>query len=776
MRHKKKHLSGSRIQQRPALAMEHLECRKMFSVTYFEQDQVFATDPQFEPEEHAWFGNAIAVDEDTMVVGSRFENSNAGAAYVYTRNDGGTPLDTSDDFWQPQAKLTSSNVDAFDEFGASVAIEGDTIVVGSTWDDEAALNSGSAHVFTRRDGTWSKRAILTADDAAAGDGFGVSVSISGDTVVVGSFQDTNFGHTNDDVGKTINGAGSVYVFVGNGDDWSLQAKLIASDAEAYDAFGTSVSISGESVVVGSPEDDAEGGNSGSAYVFTRTGSSWNEQEKLNSDKQRSNDGFGTAVAISGNTVVVGSPRDYHVVQNVVYTESGSAYVFTRSGSGWNEHEKLTAPIARTNDAFGTSVSISGNSIVVGSPGDDDAGTDSGAAYVFIGKRGNWSQQAKLTASDAANSDGFGNSVSVAGKSIAVGSYLDDVIDAGPTFTNAGSAYVFVQMGTFPAEVAVGVDASYDGLYTINLATGEVSEIGKLHPDDDRYTTPVSMAIRPSDNTIFVVNNSPSQDRGLSIVDRATGRATHIGGSTQMQSITFDDADNLYGLLGGKLATIDLATGEVTSLGGDSLGAVFALDYNWVDGDIYGLNIGSSESNATLLRISTSGKLLSSIPLDKVTGVTGSMVFDAQGNLTISNIHRQLFDVDTATGEVSNPRTAERSPQGMGFIADTLAGDVNGDGKVNFRDFLIMSENFGTNVASRGEGDLDGDRQVQFSDFLILSANFGRKLESSVARAVDTVFHEFGEYADDSNSREDLYDGSRSAQVSLTCKDGCTSIF
>jgi hypothetical protein len=277
-----------------------------------------------------------------------------------------------------QAKLTASDAAAVDLFGNSVAISVRTIVVGSQRDDDAGADSGSAYVFVRSGTNWSQQAKLTASDAAAGDEFGVSVAISGETIVVGAPSDSDAGPF----------SGSAYVFVRNGMSWSQQAKLTASDAAAGDEFGISVTISGRTVVVGSRSDDDAGFNSGSAYVFVRGGVSWRQQAKLVASDAAAVDRFGTSVAISGRTVVIGSPED----DDTAGINQGSVYVFVWSGTSWNQQAKLMASDAAAVDRFGTSVAISGETVAVGAPLDDDACRpanplcESGSAYIFRPRR------------------------------------------------------------------------------------------------------------------------------------------------------------------------------------------------------------------------------------------------------------------------------------------------------------------------------------------------------------------------------------------------------
>ena len=328
------------------------------------------------------------------------------------------------------AKLTASDAAAADLFGGSVALSGDTIVMGARGDDDAGNQSGSAYVFVRSGSTWNEQAKLTASDAEGGDNFGYSVALSGDTAVVGAWIDDHAGG---------NLAGSAYVFLRSGTSWTEQAKLTASDAEDFDRFGVSVAVSGDTAVVGAHSD---GDQFGSAYVFVRNGTSWSEQAKLTASDAATDDEFGRSVALSGDTAVVGSFHDDHAGG----PDAGSAYVFVRSGTGWSEQAKLTASDAAGGDEFGLSVALSGDTAVVGAVSDDHAGgTNAGSVYVFLRSGTSWNEQAKLTASDAAASDSFGFAVAFAGDTAVVGARNDDDNGFG-----SGSAYVFVRSGVLPS--------------------------------------------------------------------------------------------------------------------------------------------------------------------------------------------------------------------------------------------------------------------------------------------------------------------------------------
>ncbi|MBK8430871.1 MAG: FG-GAP repeat protein [Chloroflexi bacterium] len=346
------------------------------------------------------FGVSVAVSGDTAVIGAYWDNNDggidSGSAYVFTRSGG---------VWSEQAKLTASDPAMNDFFGIAVAVSGDTAVIGAYLDDDGGSDSGSAYVFTRTGGVWSQQAKLTASDAAAGDSFGWSVAISGDTAVIGAAMDNDGGEN----------SGSAYVFTRTEGVWSQQAKLTASDAAALDQFGIAVAVSGDTAVIGADGNDDGGSNSGSAYVFTRMGVVWSQQAKLTANDPAMDDWFGSSVAVSGDTAVIGAYGD-----DDGGSDSGSAYVFTRTGGVWSQQAKLTASDPAAGDWFGRSVAVSGDTAVIGARGDDDGGDASGSAYVFTRTGGVWSEQAKLTASDAAANDNFGIAVAISGGTAIIG--------------------------------------------------------------------------------------------------------------------------------------------------------------------------------------------------------------------------------------------------------------------------------------------------------------------------------------------------------------------
>jgi hypothetical protein len=362
-------------------------------------------------------GYSVAISGETVIIGAIGDNSGAGSAYIFTRS--GT-------VWTQQQKLTASDGAVGDRFGLSVSISGDTVVVGAYLNDPAGvMDAGSAYVFTRSGTVWTQQQKLSASDGAADDLFGFYVRLDGDTAIIGAPTDDTAAGTD---------AGSAYVFTRSGTVWTQQQKLTAADGAASDVFGYSVAISGDTVIVGAFNDDTPGGtDAGSAYVFTRSGTLWLQQQKLTASDGAAADAFGFSVAISGDTAMVGAYlADTPGVQN-----AGSAYVFTRTGSVWSQQQKLTASDG-VNDRFGVSVGVSGDTAIVGAYQDDTpGGVDAGSAYVFTRSGVAWSQQQHLTAPDGAAGDEFGRSVATSNDTLIVGDHFADTA-AG---TNAGSAYI-----------------------------------------------------------------------------------------------------------------------------------------------------------------------------------------------------------------------------------------------------------------------------------------------------------------------------------------------
>jgi len=447
------------------------------------------------------FGASVATSGDTVVVGAPDERSNAtgvngnqadnsapraGAAYVFVRSGG---------VWIQQAYLKASNTGAQDMFGSSVAVSGDTLVVGAPGEDSnatgingnasdnSASSSGAAYVFVQAGGVWSQQAYLKASNTEANDLFGYSVSVSGGTVVVGApAEDSNAMGVNGNASdNSASASGAGYVFTRSGVVWSQQAYLKASNTQAGDAFGWSVTVSGDTLVVGAPTEDSNAtgvnGNqsdnsaleSGAAYAFMRSGGAWSQQAYLKASNTQAGDKFGSSVAVFNDTTVVGAPFEASNATGVngnqsdnSAPESGAAYVFVLSGGVWSQQAYLKASNTGSFDSFGGSVAASGDIVVVGAHIEssnatgvdgnqsDNSALESGAAYVFVRSGGVWNQQAYLKASNAGQFDRFGYSVGVAGTTVVVGAPLEDSNATGVNGNQAnnladdsGAAYVFV---------------------------------------------------------------------------------------------------------------------------------------------------------------------------------------------------------------------------------------------------------------------------------------------------------------------------------------------
>ena len=327
------------------------------------------------------FGESVAVSGDTAVVGAFFEGGAGfefGAAYVFQRNKGGT------ENWGEVKKLTASDAGFGDWFGGSVAVSGDIVIVGARREDGAGsldVSIGAAYVFQRDEGganNWGEVRKLTASDGEAFDWFGVSVAVSGDNAVVGAFFE--------DAGSQFDDFGAAYVFrrnEGGAENWGEVKKLTASDAQTADNFGLSVAVSGCIAFVGARHEDAEGANAGAAYVFQRDAggvANWGEVKKLTASDAEAGAAFGRVVAVSGDTAVAGAFGESGEAQS-----AGAAYVFQRDEGGadsWGEVKKLTASDAEAFDQFGGSVAVSGDTAVVGANSEDAGGKQAGAAYVF----------------------------------------------------------------------------------------------------------------------------------------------------------------------------------------------------------------------------------------------------------------------------------------------------------------------------------------------------------------------------------------------------------
>ncbi len=377
-----------------------------------------------------YFGSSVGVSNDTALIGASFRTvagqAYQGAAYVFVR---------SGLAWQQQGSpLLSSDGATDDTFGTAVSISGDTAIIGASGKSTALnVTQGAAYVFARSNGVWAEQgSTLAPMDAAAYDYFGASVGISGDTLIVGA------------PGKTVGGnrgQGGAYVFVRNAGAWAQQGPLLPrTDGAFLDGFGVSVAVDADTAIVGAPyKTIGVNQDQGATYVFVRTGTTWTQQgPALVGADSVATDFLATSIAISGDTAVVGASA------KTIGTNSGqgAVYVFVRNGTTWTQQgPALTLPDGRANEGFGGTVSISGDTLVVGDPGRTIGGNaNQGATYVFARQGTVWTQQGPaLVQPDGTTNDSFGNSVSVSGHTLVIGAIAETI----GTVEDQGTAFVFV---------------------------------------------------------------------------------------------------------------------------------------------------------------------------------------------------------------------------------------------------------------------------------------------------------------------------------------------
>ena len=446
------------------------------------------------------FGWTVALEGDTLVVGSRAEDSAAtgiggnqtdnssalsGAVYVFVRS-GGT--------WTQQAYLKASNTEVYNVFGSALALEGDTLAVGawaedsnatgvgSNQTDNSAKDSGAVYVFTRTGSTWAQQAYIKASNAGEEDNFGHAVALEGNTLAVGAWGEDSsaVGIDGDQTDNSARNSGAVYVFTRTGVNWAQQAYLKASNAQSHDSFGHAVALEGNTLAVGAWGEDSSAVGidgdqtdnlaqaSGAVYVFTRTGVSWTQQAYLKASNAGDGDEFGWSMALGGDTLAVGAVAEDSNATGIGGDQtdnsarnSGAVYVFTRTGSSWAQQAYLKASNAGEEDKFGNSLALEKDTLVAGARKEDSNATgvggdqtdnsarNSGAVYVFTRTGVSWAQQAYLKASNTGGGDEFGWSVALGGDTLAVSTWAEDSNATGiggdqtnDYATSSGATYVY----------------------------------------------------------------------------------------------------------------------------------------------------------------------------------------------------------------------------------------------------------------------------------------------------------------------------------------------
>jgi len=367
------------------------------------------------------FGRSAAISGNTIVIGAPYQSptgngisGGAGAAYVFVFSDGQ---------WTEQAILRASNAGVSDEFGAAVAVSEDTILVGAPGEDSNAVGvqgdgtnnsiaqAGAAYVFVREAGVWSQQAYLKASNNrrgpfGAGGAFGKSVAIEGNTLVVGAREENSdaTGINGNGANNNAPGSGAAYVFVRSSGAWTQAAFVKASTVRSADQFGEAVALSGNTLVVLAPSADSKPaifGREGAAYVYVREGNQWSERASFGPGTGKFGDFFGSSLGLSGDQILIGSMGDSSNATGVnadgtneSASRSGAAFLFSREGATWTQAAYIKAGIVDPRDEFGSSVAISGDTIVIGARGEsssarqvngsatDNGAANAGAAYVF----------------------------------------------------------------------------------------------------------------------------------------------------------------------------------------------------------------------------------------------------------------------------------------------------------------------------------------------------------------------------------------------------------
>lgn len=369
------------------------------------------------------FGSAVAATGERMLIGAPGDDHSnkmdAGAAYVYRKAGA---------IWQLEGKLTALDADHYDLFGTAVALDGDTALIGAPQESEAGIHAGAVYVFHFDGVHWVQVQRFTGMDTAAGDRFGVALSLSGGRVLVGA------SHKSCSAGLEC---GAAYVFAIDGTAWVQEQKLVAPDASTGDRFGAAVSLTDTTALVGAPRHDETAVDAGAAYVFVHAGGSWQWEQKLTAGDAQPGDALGAAVTVSGDHAVAGAPFHDGATGN-----PGAAYLFARSGGLWSAAGKLMSADGAAGDRFGGAVDMDDATLLVGAMLHDGAAPAGGAAYVYRFGGTDWIAAAKLTAPTAEDGDRLGASVALSGSFALLGAPQRDL----GTDADTGSAYVFAVAG------------------------------------------------------------------------------------------------------------------------------------------------------------------------------------------------------------------------------------------------------------------------------------------------------------------------------------------
>jgi PKD repeat protein len=684
------------------------------------------------------FGWQIAVDGSTAIVGavsdedpngtSGEELGGAGSAYVFTEVDGE---------WNQQAKLAPDDGDSRDAFGESIAICDSRALISAPVDEDPNGTSGerfggagSAYIFTETDDEWRQQAKLAPDDGDSEDLFGQNVDLDGSTAVIGASYDEHPHGV---------GSGSAYVFAEVDGEWRQQAKLTPDDGDRNDRFGVTVAISGQTVLISAGDDeDPNGENSGSAYIFTEADGEWRQQAKLIPDDGDSGDGLGT-VALSGSTAILGASND----EDPNGEGAGSAYVFTETDGEWRQQTKLTPDDGDSEDNFGALADLDGRTAIIGASNDEDPnGEGAGSAYVFTETDGEWRQQAKLIPDDGDSGDNFG-SVAVSGSTALVGADSDE----DPNGEMAGSAYVF-DLGDYSG-INEPPSASFEAEPTSAVVGEPVTFDASASSDPDGSITRYAWDF-DGDSTIEVAGSSATVTHTFDVSGEQTVRLTVTDDSgeaaTTTRTITVEsDGGSGDGITvglapGGPTVSIDgTRSVDVVAAGANNGVATYDVELTVASGGIQfdSLSVAGSPSvsssgvtdDGTTARYRVAGNSLAadegSVTLGSVT-IAGESEGEASVTTTVNGLGdgdgEPYEDVegDTSTVTVTEdpsvpPVTGEGPPTDVD--GDGQFEDVDGDGEFDIFDVQEFLEHFeGETVQNNTAAfNFDGSGEVDIFD-------------------------------------------------------------
>ena len=370
-----------------------------------------------DPNPGVFFGRFVELNNDNAFISAYqdFENgSSSGALYIYNK---------SGVSYQQVKKIFPDDGGVEEFFGYSMSSFDDWLITGAHHDSDFGASSGGAYVLLKSENkNWEFYQKLLPFDASEADEFGKTVDIYQDYIVSCSYLD-------DDSGTN---SGSVYIYKWNGQSWEHNDKIHASDPEDYSQFGLALDLFKNQLIIGSPFKNSCGTNCGAAYIYERINGKWTETAKLVPDDLSEKDEFGITTKINNDYAFVSSIKDDDLGEN-----SGSVYIYKKTNNKWNYLQKLTAFDGEAGDAFGIALEINDSLAIIGSYFDDDNGENSGSVYIYKNIDDDWQFIKKITPDDGDESDAFGSSISLNENNVLIGAYSDD--DNG---FFSGAAYLF----------------------------------------------------------------------------------------------------------------------------------------------------------------------------------------------------------------------------------------------------------------------------------------------------------------------------------------------